>query len=66
MPPDMFAVEALLERHRPPAIDAALISDPHIWYGDLDPSDIVRTREYNDFAAELARAHPRRSWRCAR
>ena len=60
MPADMFEVEALLERHEAAGIEMAVVSDPHIWYGELDPSDIERTREYNDFAAELARAYPRR------
>ena len=57
MPDDMFDVQALLERQAAAGIATTVVSDPHIWYGDLDPSDIVRTREYNDFAAELARDH---------
>ncbi|MBM3678571.1 MAG: hypothetical protein FJW96_11915, partial [Actinobacteria bacterium] len=57
MPPDMFDVEGLLEKHAGAGISAAIVSDPHIWYGDLDPSEIARTREYNDFAAELGRTH---------
>jgi aminocarboxymuconate-semialdehyde decarboxylase len=60
MPPDMFDVEALLDAHASAGIGTAVVSDPHIWYGDLDPSDIARTREYNDFAAELVRAYPLR------
>lgn len=60
MPADMFDVEGLLERQEQAGISATVVSDPHIWYGDLDPSDISRTREYNDFVAELARAHPGR------
>jgi aminocarboxymuconate-semialdehyde decarboxylase len=56
MPADMFDVEGLLERQAAAGVATSVISDPHIWYGDLDPSDISRTREYNDFAAELSRA----------
>jgi aminocarboxymuconate-semialdehyde decarboxylase len=58
MPEDMFDVQGLLERQAEAGIATTVVSDPHIWYGDLDPSDISRTREYNDFAAELAREHP--------
>jgi aminocarboxymuconate-semialdehyde decarboxylase len=57
MPDEMFDVQGLLERQAAADIATTVVSDPHIWYGDLDPSDIVRTREYNDFAAELARDH---------
>jgi aminocarboxymuconate-semialdehyde decarboxylase len=60
MPEDMFDVPALLERQEAAGISTTVVSDPHIWYGDLDPGDIARTREYNDFAAELAREHPGR------
>lgn len=57
MPQDMFDVEGMLERQAAAGVATSVVSDPHIWYGDLDPSDIARTREYNDFAAELQRAH---------
>jgi predicted TIM-barrel fold metal-dependent hydrolase len=57
MPADMFDVAGLLDRQEAAGVAASVVSDPHIWYGDLDPSDIVRTREYNDFAAELVREH---------
>lgn len=57
MPEDMFDVDALLERQTAAGVATSIVSDPHIWYGDLDPSDIARTREYNDFAAELGHAH---------
>lgn len=57
MPDDMFDVQGLLERQEAAGVSTAVVSDPHIWYGDLDPSDIERTREYNEFAAELAREH---------
>ena len=60
MPADMFDVDGLLERQEQAGISVTVVSDPHIWYGDLEPSDISRTREYNDFVAELARAHPGR------
>ena len=57
MPQDMFDVEGMLERQAAAGVATSVVSDPHIWYGDLDPSDIARTREYNDFAAELQRTH---------
>jgi predicted TIM-barrel fold metal-dependent hydrolase len=57
MPADMFDVDGLLERQAAAGIATSVVSDPHIWYGDLDPSDIARAREYNDFAAELVRDH---------
>ena len=60
MPADMFDTAGLLERQEAAGIATTIVSDPHIWYGDLDPGDIGRTREYNDFAAELARDHPGR------
>lgn len=60
MPEDMFDVADLLEHQEAAGIATTVVSDPHIWYGDLDPSDIARTREYNDFAAGLVRDHPER------
>jgi aminocarboxymuconate-semialdehyde decarboxylase len=60
MPADMFDAGALLAVQEAGGIASSVISDPHIWYGDLDPSEIARSREYNDFAAELVRAHPQR------
>ena len=57
MPADMFDVDGLLERMEAADVAVSVVSDPHIWYGDLDPSDIASTREWNDFAAGLARDH---------
>jgi aminocarboxymuconate-semialdehyde decarboxylase len=57
MPADMFDVDGLLERMDAADVSAAVVSDPHIWYGDLDPSDIASTREWNDFAARLVDEH---------
>ena len=57
MPADMFDVEALLARQDAAGIATTVVSDPHIWYGDLDPGALDYAREYNDFAAELQRAH---------
>lgn len=57
MPPDMFDVPALLDRQAEAGVGASIISDPHIWYGDLDPGSIERTREYNDFAAVVQQGH---------
>jgi aminocarboxymuconate-semialdehyde decarboxylase len=57
MPDDMFDVDGLVERQEAAGIATTIVSDPHIWYGDLDPGSIERTQEYNDFAAELAREH---------
>lgn len=53
MPGDMFEPDALVERQRAAGIGVTLVSDPHIWYGELDLSDIANTRAYNDFAAAL-------------
>jgi aminocarboxymuconate-semialdehyde decarboxylase len=58
MPPDMFDVEALLARQAEAGIATTIVSDPHIWYGDLDPGSIDYAREYDEFAAELQRQHP--------
>ena len=60
MPADMFDVEGYLAEREQAGVAVSLVSDPHIWYGDLDLGSIERTREYNDFAAELQRAHPGR------
>jgi aminocarboxymuconate-semialdehyde decarboxylase len=60
MPEDLFDVEALLERQDEAGVAASVVSDPHIWYGDLDPGAIGYAREYNDFAAELQRTHRER------
>jgi aminocarboxymuconate-semialdehyde decarboxylase len=57
MPPDMFDVEALLARQDEAGIATTVVSDPHIWYGDFDPSSLEYAREYNDFAAELQADH---------
>jgi aminocarboxymuconate-semialdehyde decarboxylase len=57
MPPDMFDVDALLARQEEAGIATTVVSDPHIWYGDLDPGAIEYARAYNDFAAELQRGH---------
>jgi aminocarboxymuconate-semialdehyde decarboxylase len=60
MPPDMFDVERQLERMETGGIATSVISDPHIWYGDLDLGDVANARTYNDFVADLAREHPGR------
>lgn len=60
MPSEMFDVEALFARQEEAGVATTVVSDPHIWYGDLDPGSIEYAREYNDFAAELQRAHPER------
>jgi len=60
MPADMFDVEALLARQEEAGVATSVVSDPHIWYGDLDPGTIDYAREYNNFAAELQRDHPNR------
>ena len=58
MPPDLFDVARQLERMEAGGITTSIVSDPHIWYGDLDTSDIQQVRTYNDFVADLAREHP--------
>lgn len=60
MPDDMFDVEGLLARQDEAEVDLTIVSDPHIWYGDLDLGAIERTREYNDFVAGLQRDYPGR------
>jgi aminocarboxymuconate-semialdehyde decarboxylase len=60
MPPDLFDVERQLERMDGAGIDVAVVSDPHIWYGDLDLMDIRNVRRYNEFVSELSRSHPGR------
>jgi aminocarboxymuconate-semialdehyde decarboxylase len=57
MPDDLFDVPALIERQEEAGVDLSVISDPHIWYGELDLGSIERTREYNDFVADLQREH---------
>jgi predicted TIM-barrel fold metal-dependent hydrolase len=60
MPSVMFDVEALLERQEEAGVATSVVSDPHIWYGELDPGSIEYAREYNDFAASLEADHPGR------
>lgn len=60
MPDDMFDVEGLFERQAEGGVDLTIVSDPHIWYGELDLGDIALAREYNDFVAAVQRAHPGR------
>jgi aminocarboxymuconate-semialdehyde decarboxylase len=60
MPADLFAVDKLLEELEVAGVDRAVVSDPHIWYGDADMNDVSRCREYNDFAADLVATHPTR------
>jgi aminocarboxymuconate-semialdehyde decarboxylase len=57
MPVEMFDIDALYERQDAAGVACSVVSDPHIFYGDLDPGAIEYAREYNDFAAELARDH---------
>jgi aminocarboxymuconate-semialdehyde decarboxylase len=56
----MFDLDAVFARQEESGVDLTIISDPHIWYGDLDLGSIERTREYNDFVAGLQREHPDR------
>jgi aminocarboxymuconate-semialdehyde decarboxylase len=57
MPADLFDVDGVLQRQDEGGVSLSVISDPHIWYGDLDLGSIERTREYNDFAANLVAEH---------
>jgi aminocarboxymuconate-semialdehyde decarboxylase len=57
MPADLFDVEGVLGRQEDAGVALSVISDPHIWYGELDLGSIERTREYNDFAAQLVAEH---------
>ena len=56
MPESMFDVDALVQRLDEGRIARAVVSDPHIWYGDLDVLDIDCVRRYNDYVAGLASA----------
>ena len=58
MPPDLFNVQGQLERMEEGGLTTSIVSDPHIWYGDLDTADIEQVRTYNDFVADLQREHP--------
>lgn len=60
MPSDLFDPNQLLDDQDAAGVGLSIISDPHIWYGDIDINDISRCRAYNDFAAETARKHPGR------
>lgn len=60
MPEPMYSVEGLFERQEEGGVDLTVFSDPHIWYGELDLGSIELSREYNEFAAEVQRAHPGR------
>lgn len=60
MPDDMFDVPRQLERMEEGGVGTCLVSDPHIWYGELDLGAIEQARTHNDFLADLAREHPRR------
>ena len=57
MPADLFDVDGVLQRQEEAGVSLSVISDPHIWYGDLDLGSIERTREYNHFAANLVAEH---------
>ena len=61
MPQEMFDFDALIARQDEAGVALSIISDPHIWYGDLDPASIERTREYNDFAASITAGRPERA-----
>ncbi|MDO8310062.1 MAG: amidohydrolase family protein [Actinomycetota bacterium] len=54
MPESVFDVDGLVARLDEGAVQRAIVSDPHIWYGDLDVCDIAQVRDYNDFAAGLS------------
>lgn len=54
LPSSMFDVDGLVARIDEGGIDRVLVSDPHIFYGDLDVLDIASVRTYNDFAAGLS------------
>lgn len=57
MPEQMFSVAGLFERQEEAGVDVTVVSDPHIWYGDLDLGSIELTREYNEFVAAVQREH---------
>ncbi len=60
MPADLFDVDGLLARLDEGGVDHCLVSDPHIWYGDLDLGDIAQARTHNEFLAECSQRYPDR------
>ena len=58
MPANLFSVERLADDLDRAGVQRAVISDPHIWYGEADMNEIARCREYNEFVADLVREHP--------
>ena len=57
MPEQMFSPEVLLERQEEAGVEMTVVSDAHIWYGELDLGAIETVREFNEFAAGLQRDH---------
>ncbi len=55
MPESMFDVPGLISRLDDGGIEQAVVSDPHIWYGEIDVLDIASVRQYNDYVADLPR-----------
>jgi aminocarboxymuconate-semialdehyde decarboxylase len=60
MPADLFDVAGHLETMEQSGVQTSVVSDPHIWYGELDLADITSARQYNDFAAGLVNDYPGR------
>ena len=58
MPADLFDVEGQLRRMADAGVATSVVSDPHIWYGDLDLGDLAQTTTYNDYVAQLQADHP--------
>lgn len=56
---EVFDPAGMLEARRAAGIDVTIFSNPHMWTGDpMDMGDIEHARTYNEFAAEVQRAHP--------
>lgn len=51
MPPILFDVPALRHARQKPDPQTTIVSDPNVWYGELEPLTLQWSRTYNDFAA---------------
>ncbi|HEY1486596.1 MAG TPA: hypothetical protein VGF84_10855, partial [Micromonosporaceae bacterium] len=60
MPEAIFDLDLIFQRQDEAGLSMTILSDSHIWFGERDLGDIASAREYNDFAADVVRAHPRR------
>jgi predicted TIM-barrel fold metal-dependent hydrolase len=60
MPGAIFDLDLVLERQAKGGLDVTVLSDSHIWFGERDLGDLASAQEFNDYVAEVVRAHPGR------